>query len=283
MSDIKGLFFKDQLLGARGLGAFGAAALSDGILNGCEVTISGSTATISPGHIIIGGRVIRIANAIEVGSIGAAFTSITATVDLTKTSTKSLFQQVTLGIVTGDTLDDVLTEDTNDINLSATTHTSWLWAHDATGAMEDSYHYAASQGKQLLWQNLTSGGASAVGDGFAAQALVIPRLNEFSSIEVLFRAEVDAVTSATYSCIIPDTVFLETESSGTFAGKKYLYWLPSIVRLSSGMRMIYERGLRIFPTENTIDITTGWRSRGDGYSTGSSANYMIPVEIYGVR
>lgn len=283
-TDIKGLFFKDQLLGARGLGAFGASALSDGILNGCEVTLSSGTATIAPGHIIVGGRVIRIANSIEVGSVGAAFTSIVATVDLTQTSTKSTFNQVSLSLAKNATLANVLTGDANDINLSGTTHSAWLWVHDATDGIPDTYRYAKGKSKELLWQNLTSGGASAVGDGFAAQALVLPGLSEFKGIEITFLIESGLSYYDAQTMNIPGAAFLLTnsDSGSAFNGKKYFPWYANSTMLTEGIWHILGRQINIYPEIDTLDFTTGWRKRGTN-STGSAGTYMVPVEIYGVR
>lgn len=285
-NDIRGLFFKDQLLGARGLGAFGASALSDGILDGCTVTISSGTVSISPGHVILGGRVFRIANTIEVGSVGAAYTSIVATVDLTQTATKNNFNQVLpLSLAKNATLANVLSGDSNDINLSGTTHSAWLWVHDATDGIPDTYRYAKGKSKELLWQNLTSGGASAVGDGFAAQSLVLPGLSEFRGIEITFLIEDGLALYDTQSMNIPGAAFLLTnsDSGSSFSGKKYFPWYADATMLTSGMRHLLGRQINIYPEIDTLDFTTGWRNRGSSYSTGSAGTYMVPVEIYGVR
>ena len=285
-NDIRGLFFKDQLLGARGLGAFGASALSDGILDGCTVTISSGTVSISPGHVILGGRVFRIANTIEVGSVGAAYTSIVATVDLTQTATKNNFNQVLpLSLVKNATLANVLSGDSNDINLSGTTHSAWLWVHDATDGIPDTYRYAKGKSKELLWQNLTSGGASAVGDGFAAQSLVLPGLSEFRGIEITFNTDKSVGVHKTMAFDIPGAAFLTTnsESGSAFNGKKYIRFYADANVLYSSMRILLGRNVYVYPEIDTLDFSTGYRSRGSSVSIGSSGDYMIPVEIYGVR
>lgn len=284
-TDIKGLFFKDQLLGARGLGAFGASALTDGILDGCEVTISNGTATIAPGHIIVGGRVIRIANSIEVGSIGAAYTSIVATVDLTQQSTRNTFDQVSLALVKNASLTNVLTADTEDINLSGTTHSAWLWVHDATGDVDDTYRYARSRGKQLLWRNENAGGTTGVSDSFAAQSIVIPGLSGFRTLEATFRNDLDYTNTSTHVFNIPDTSFLITDSSASaFNGEKYVNWLVdrAVLASASPYLYVYERLVRIFPEIDTLDIGGGYRGRLN-YSPTANNKYMIPMEIYGVN
>lgn len=294
-NEIKGLFFKNQLLGARGLGAFGAGALSDGILNGCEVTLSGGAATIAPGHIIIGGRVARISEAIEVGTIGAAFSAIVAHIDLTATASKTTFSQVTLTMETGNTLASVMLGSTNDVNLSDESYQAWLWVYDATGteaAVQETYRYARGKGKHLLWQNLTSGGADNVANGFASQMLILPGMDGFRTFEITF-----ATNEGTYRYLleseamhVPDDVFLATNStSGSpLNGQLYCSFNPSAIQTNANWdTRISERQVDIYPHANAIVFGTGkwtYPHYPDSSSYhGSGANVMIPVEIYGVN
>ena len=289
MDNVKGLFFKDQRLGARGLGAFGAAALSDGILNGCEVTISGGVATIGPGHIIIGGRVARISAPVQVGSVGAAFSRIVATVDLTRVSTKADFDQVRLSIETASTLAALMTGDTNDINLAGSTHKTWLWVYEATGTAslavyQESYHYARARSKQLLWRNPSPS------SGFAAQTLILPAMDGYRSFEIVFAntTTIDC-NFITHRITVPDDSLLRTnaDSSSPLYGKKYTSFdATSIYTNSSWTFVVCERGVYVYPDAHAIAFGKGYWDYPHANSSsyrGSTNNYLIPVEIYGMN
>ena len=294
MSDaIQGVFFKNRKVGARALGAFGAAALTDGILNGCAVTISGGTATVAPGTIIVGGRPCRVKESVAAGTIGAAFSRIVAKVDLTKTSTPTEFEQVEFAVETASTLAALMTSDSNDINLSGSTHKTWIWIYDATGSAltyQQTYRYARATGRQLLWKNLTAGGASAVGNGFEEQRLVLPGMDGFRSFEITFALNTQATVFVTKTFNVPDTVFLATNDTtgDALIGKKYAKLGVSHLRSGSGWSpglIMYERVLYFYPTEHVIGFSTGWASYPHYNSSSyqwTSKNYMIPVEIFGL-
>ena len=108
---INGIFFENQILTAKGLGAFANAAVSDGILTGCKVSISGTSVTIDEGHIMICGRVVKIPQrsfSIASSSSSTLYWAITATVDTSAVSDETDFEQVTLTTTTGDSIAAIL-------------------------------------------------------------------------------------------------------------------------------------------------------------------------------
>lgn len=290
MDNVKGLNFKDQLLGARGFGAFASTSLSDGILNGCEVTVSGGVATIGAGHFVVGGRLVRISSPVQVGAVGAAFSRIVATVDLTRVSTKEEFDQVQLTIETASTLAALMTDDSNDVNLSATTHSAWLWVYEATGAAtmsyyQESYHYACANSKQLIWKNPNPLA------GFSAQGLRLPAMHGFNSFEVLFAGN-EKLTAPLVTAVLnlPGNEYLRevTTSGSALLGEKYFYFPCShIGTLSDWTACLWERTVYIYPELDIIEFSTGWwsypRISNSSSYRGSGANYLRPLKIFGLN
>lgn len=288
---IKGIFFKNQLLGAQGLGAFGASSLTDGILTGCEVTISGGTATMAPGYIIAGGRVFRLTTATPVGNIGSHFSAIVAHIDLTAASSDTEFSQVTLSMETGSNLPAVMLGSSSDINNGGTSYQAWIWLYDAFGDVKETYRHAKSNGKTLLWQNVTDGGSSNVGNGFAAQAVILPGMDGFKSFEITFATKASEQTMVTRTFVVPADVFLETNTDSTsrFYTKKYAHFKAETIQTSSSSweGRLFERVVNIYPTEHAIEFATGNYSYPHHPDSsdyhGSGSTYMVPVEIYGVN
>lgn len=92
---IAGIIFEHQVLTAKGLRGGFQAALTDGILSGCNITASGNTVTIEHGLMCIGGGIFAITGAQSftiTGTSGVA--RIKAVVDTSKTSTTEQFDQV---------------------------------------------------------------------------------------------------------------------------------------------------------------------------------------------
>ncbi len=76
------------------------SALTDGALTGCGVSYSGSTLTMTAGHLIICGRQIRhtAAQNWKVADATSGFARLVLTIDLTLAATKDTFEQVTASI-----------------------------------------------------------------------------------------------------------------------------------------------------------------------------------------
>ena len=99
----RGCTFKDQPVDGANDGGFYQEIFSkDGILWGCEMTVTNTALTIQPGELIISGRVIRVDGASQIpftGPIQNGYGQVVLTIDLSKTATKEEFDQVEASVV----------------------------------------------------------------------------------------------------------------------------------------------------------------------------------------
>lgn len=109
---IKGITFDMQSPTAKNHGALFNGILSDGILQGCEITASGRTVYIEPGYIVAAGRLIQI-SALEAVEIFATTGNVqlVLNVDMSKASTAETFEQCYFTTVTEGT--ELTKEDIN--------------------------------------------------------------------------------------------------------------------------------------------------------------------------
>ena len=119
---LSGSTFAEQHVTPADDGAAFASALSDGILTGCAITSVGSTLKIEAGKILACGRVARIAAAQNIPVTGATsgYARLLLTVDLSKTSTSTTFEQVALDIETANAVGSFPALVQDDINNGGT-------------------------------------------------------------------------------------------------------------------------------------------------------------------
>ena len=98
------------------------AILPDGILTGCRLSYSGSTLTMAAGQMVICGRQIRHAASQNWAVVGATsgYARLLLTIDLTRTATKEIFDQVVDTIEYASSLDGFLALEQADINAAGT-------------------------------------------------------------------------------------------------------------------------------------------------------------------
>lgn len=96
MADFSGVTFAKQNVTPADDGLVRRALLSDGILTGCNFSYSGYTLSMSAGALIVCGRQIRHPSAQNWAVVGAksGYARLVLDIDLTKSSTKELFEQV---------------------------------------------------------------------------------------------------------------------------------------------------------------------------------------------
>ena len=96
MSNFTGVTFAQQKVLPSDDAVIRRIILSDGILFGCEFSYSGSTLTMGSGQLLICGRQIRHPSAQNwaVTDATSGFARLVLTVDLTKTASKDVFEQV---------------------------------------------------------------------------------------------------------------------------------------------------------------------------------------------
>lgn len=96
MADFSGVTFAKQNVTPADDGLIRRALLSDGILTGCTFSYSGYTLSMGAGALIVCGRQIRHPSAQNWAVVGAksGYARLVLDIDLTKSSTKELFEQV---------------------------------------------------------------------------------------------------------------------------------------------------------------------------------------------
>lgn len=96
MSNFTGVTFAQQKVLPSDDAIIRRSILSDGILYGCELSYSGSTLTMGAGQLLICGRQIRHPSAQNwaVADATSGYARLVLTVDLTRTSSKDVFEQV---------------------------------------------------------------------------------------------------------------------------------------------------------------------------------------------
>lgn len=96
---IAGVTFDNQSPTSKDHGALFAGILTDGIIQGCGISYSGTNVTIATGYYIVAGRLCKISAAetkVLTGTSGYA--RIIAAVDLSGTATEDNFNQATITI-----------------------------------------------------------------------------------------------------------------------------------------------------------------------------------------
>ena len=96
---ISGIIFDNQVPTAKGIRGALSSALTDGIVDGCEITYSGLNVSIGKGLIIVDGGLFSIAGSevISLSGSSGSYARIKAVVDLTQEATTSSFEQVSAG------------------------------------------------------------------------------------------------------------------------------------------------------------------------------------------
>lgn len=100
MPDFTGVTFANQTVTPADDALVRRALLGDGILTGCEFSYSGYTLTMRSGALIVCGRQIRHPSAQNWAVVGAktGYARLVLDIDLTKSSTTQLFEQVTTSL-----------------------------------------------------------------------------------------------------------------------------------------------------------------------------------------
>lgn len=96
-ANFAGVTFAQQKVSPSDDAIIRANVLTDGVLQGCEFSYSGSTLTMAPGQLLVAGRQIRHPAAQNWAVVDATsgYARLVLTIDLTRTATKEAFDQVT--------------------------------------------------------------------------------------------------------------------------------------------------------------------------------------------
>lgn len=115
-----GITFPDQKVTPSDDAMVMNAILSDGILHGCGFDYAGFALTMAAGHMVISGRNIQHPAAETVAIDGAAsgYARLVLTIDLSKTATIEVFDQIDVAIEYASDPDSFLSLDQSEINVS---------------------------------------------------------------------------------------------------------------------------------------------------------------------
>ena len=287
--NISGVFFANQILTSKGLGAFGSAAMSDGILDGCSVTVNGEKSlTIHPGHILIKGRVFTVEGDITIRnwSTSGAHTVLYATADLTQAATASAFEQVSFSAYSGDSFNAATAQGYygEDINMTGEKYAAWVCYLDSSGAtpVVKAYQWACARGFGLMWENPAPDNA----EGFAAQTLFLPLLNSFNAVTISYALSCDSsVPYYEYRQSLVCPYKTPRSWNGTQTGVddntefKFSLAFPEVNNDANHTILIRDRAVIIKPALGTIAFRDAYVS-GEVSSDNTS---VIPLAIYGMN
>lgn len=266
---IEGIFFENQYLTAKGLGAFGDASLSDGILTGCSMTVSSNSVTVTEGYAIIRGRVFYIPQTtlnIQTGTSSTAYTAIIATVDTTAASEEGTFSQVTLRTLQGSSVASVIGGLTNlDINLTGSMAEAVL-AILNTGTSLGVAARNVSSGRSMttIWTNPSPA------QGFSAQTVNCPAVCFYDTFYIEIRR-----TSGNDGWDGRNGTILHVPAGSSTDAR------PAVVGSWNSRVDITYRNVTINRSTGQIVFGDG-TSSGANYSTDTKTTYAVPVAIYGM-
>lgn len=134
---IKGIFFDNQTFNAKDFGAF-ASALGDCIIGNYNCTINSNVLTIPNCYVIVGGRLFMFDSNYVINlapSVGNGYGRVVVTIDLTKQSTESTFNQIAITTEYASSLTGFNDLTKNDINLSGATYQAALLYFKVTSSV----------------------------------------------------------------------------------------------------------------------------------------------------
>ena len=119
-SNFTGVTFAKQKVAPSDDAIIRRAALSDGILTGCALSYSGSTLTMAAGQLLVCGRQIRHPSSQNWAVVDATsgYARVVLTIDLTRTASKDVFDQVLDTIEYASSADGFAALEQADVNAS---------------------------------------------------------------------------------------------------------------------------------------------------------------------
>lgn len=124
MSNFTGVTFANQHLSPEDDAAVRRAILTDGMLTGCELSVSGPALTMEPGYLLICGRQIRhtASQSWDISQQSSGYARLLLTIDLSLTATEEVFDQVEVAVEYAETEDGFPGLEQEDINNSGTVY-----------------------------------------------------------------------------------------------------------------------------------------------------------------
>lgn len=184
--------------------------LGDGILNGCHLSYSGRTLTMSPGRLLLCGRVVKHGQE-QHWSVGESqgYARLFITLDLSQSATETTFEQVSAELEYGYTLDEFWPLNQDDINDDGTVYqvvvcTVALGANGIngivyslprlTGTVKNATITSMAQLDSLMDSgtyplSITSGGASAGNVTFSSAIVTVEAFDELTVRQTISRLD----------------------------------------------------------------------------------------------
>lgn len=262
---IDGLFFENQYLTAKGLGAFGDVSLSDGILTGCGMSLGTNTITISEGYAIVGGRVFHVPSTNLGFTPGSGYASIVATVNTNLASEIDTFSQVSFRVIQGNSIASVLggLSDT-DINLTGRI-TEAILAIAIISLGDVLYNKSIGQSMVKLWEHTPPDGSG----GLSPQEVVCPEICFYDTFYIVMRRETN-----NYDVRIGTMISVPNDTPVLARPMVLGSWNN---RLDATFRNI------TFNRSTGVIIFGEGTSAGGNYNTTTDASYAVPLAIYGLK
>lgn len=117
-----GVTFSQQRVTPADTAVFQRAVLSDGIITGCGLSYSGYTLTMAPGELVACGRAFKHVSSQNwpVVDSTSGFARLVLTIDLTRTASKVIFDQVVDSLEYASSIDGFPDLEQSDVNAAGT-------------------------------------------------------------------------------------------------------------------------------------------------------------------
>ena len=247
----EGVFFQDKVLTPQSLGALGAAALEDGVLTGCGMSLTGKTLNIGEGFIIVWGRVAKVnQGTLEADANGVVYADVNT----------EAAEPVTLDFASS-------AERGGNINIGSETTTRGIIATINGGKIIQ----RPARGTVMLWENsgTSMAGGTAVSvpglKGFDNIVIELMRSNDEHGDEFLTQAGLYLPsTSGEKQYTITQSVAYDETVSGN----------PAVMR---------QRNITFDKQNETVTFSTGYYHNHTTDENDTSSGTLVPLRIWGVR
>lgn len=261
--NLTGIYFENQVIASKGLRAHARKVLSDGVIQGCELSFSGASVTIEAGFLMAAGGLMHnpAAQTLEVSGATSGYARVKAIIDLSKTATKTAFEQAWFEVDYSSTLEGFADPVQEDINAGGTVYELELCilslgASGVTSIVQGEPEPSIVCGISItkIWENASPTSA------FPAQTVTISNVQDYDKIIVIA-----SYSSGSYNCgmMMADTAIGTKATVAT--SLSYFAWRDFTINSES------------------IAFDVGAYRNGYAGTAYSDNNLSIPVEIYGVK
>lgn len=273
MPELKGLWFAERPVSSKGNGAFGRKLLSDGAIQGCELTTSGTIAKIAPGFLILAGRLSFVETEQEFNFAGQSqpYARIIGKVDLNQPSSEAECLQATFDVQYASSESGFSELTVEDINMNGSIYESVIAVFQlSSGTIQSvvkSNFVSELNGvtSKLLWENASPASA------FAEQTITVDLNYDF--IGIVFNGE--------NNYILPQLYILEPDPSMYPTTGQYFNAVIDLYSSSGPTKIVYnERAIK--PTSTGVHFYGGF-SVQQNFVIIANNFAMRPFKIFGIK